>query len=620
MPGKTGAGDSLIKTFGIMLSACLAISALLTTSAFAQQTDQEPGEAEEFRVAILSQEAPHDAGVIVLPPVLTESDRKRYQRIFALQEKGNLAAAAKIISKLEDNILMGHVLAQKYLHPTAHRSKFNELKLWLGDFADHPDARRLYRLAMKRRPSGANPPNPPLGSAGAGIYSGESEYVPPHIPGRGINRDQRNRLSGLQRDMRHRIRRGWPTGARQILTSKAYLGLASETQYDAYQARIAWSYYLHNKDELAFELASASAERSRQFVPDADWTAGLSAWRLGRLEAAVGHFAKLAQSPGASPWLVASGAYWAARGELRLRRPQHVSYWLKLAARDPRTFYGLLATRALGLKPELDWRSSILTEAHLAVLDKSPAVRRARALAEVGQGARAEREIRALWPLASSALARAILPLAERLGLAAVQIALGTELRKLDGEAHDAAAFPLPGWQPEGGYAVDRALIFALIRQESKFKATAKSRRGARGLMQLMPATARFAARQERIKGVNSHTLLNPELNIALGQSYVRHLLAQDIVNGNIFYLLCAYNAGPGNLKKWLPKTNFNEDPLLFIESIRSRETRQFIERVIANYWIYRMRLGQPTPSLDATASGLWPKYSAQERSFAGNE
>ena len=138
--------------------------------------------------------------------------------------------------------------------------------------------------------------------------------------------------------------------------------------------------------------------------------------------------------------------------------------------------------------------------------------------------------------------------------------------------------------------------------------------------MQLMPGTARFAARQERITGVNSHTLLNPELNIALGQSYVQHLLTQDVVDGNIFYLLYAYNAGPGNLKKWLPKTNFNEDPLLFIESIRSRETRQFIERVITNYWIYRMRLRQPTPSRDATASGLWPNYSPQERSFADNE
>jgi len=620
VPGKTGAGDSLFQTFGIMLGACLAILALLASPTHAQQSDNASGETEEFRLAALLQEAPVGAGAVVLPAVLSEIDRKRYQQIFALQEKGDLAAAAKIIPKLQDKILMGHVLAQKYLHPTAHRSKFNELKPWLGEYGDHPDAQRLYRLAMKRRPSGANPPKTPLASTAIGQSSGESEYRPPRIPRRDIKREQRNRLSVLQREMRHRISRGWPTGARQTLTSTAHLGLASEAEFDAYQARIAWSYYLHNKDELAFELASASAERSRQFVPDADWTAGLAAWRLGRFEAAVGHFAKLAQSATVSPWLITSGAYWAARGELRLRRPQHVSHWLKHAARDPRTFYGLLATRALGIKPELNWRSSVLTESHLAELNKSAAARRARALAEVGQSVRAEREIRALWPRASSALARAMLPLAERLGLAAVQIALGTELRKLDGEMHDAASFPLPGWQPVGGYVVDRALIFALIRQESRFKATAKSRRGARGLMQLMPATARYAAQQARIKGVNRDMLLNPELNIALGQSYVRHLLAQDLVNGNIFYLLCAYNAGPGNLKKWLPKTNFNDDPLLFIESIRSRETRQFIERVIANYWIYRMRLGQPTPSLDATAAGLWPSYSPQERNFADNE
>ena len=620
MPEKFGAGDSFFKTLGVLLGVCLGVSALLAMPAFAQKINNAPTEMEKPRLAALSQQAPLDAGEIALPPVLGESDRMLYEQIFLLQEKGELGTAAKLISKLKDEILMGHILAQKYLHPTAHRSKFKELKLWLNEYADHPDARRLYRLAMKRKPSGVKAPKQPIATNGAGLSSGEGEYAPPRIPRRGINRDQRNRLSGLQRDMRARIRRGWPTGARQILTSEAHSGLASKAEYDAYQARIAWSYYLHNKDALAFELASASAARSRQFVPDADWTAGLAEWRLGRLEAAVGHFAKLAQSPTASPWLITSGAYWAARGELRLRRPQHVSYWLKIAAQDPRTFYGLLATRALGLKPNLNWRSSVLTEAHLAVLDRSTAVRRARALVEVDQGARAEKEIRVLWPRASSDLASAILPLVNQLGLAEIQITLGTELRKIDGKTHDSAAFPLPDWQPKGGYVIDRALIFALIRQESKFKATAKNRSGARGLMQLMPATARFAARQERIKGVNSRTLLNPELNIALGQSYVQHLLTQDVVDGNIFYLLCAYNAGPGNLKKWLPKTNFSEDPLLFIESIRSRETRQFIERVISNYWIYRMRLRQPTPSLDATASGLWPNYLAQERSFADNE
>ena len=619
MPGKTGVGEIFFKTLGIMLGACLGVSAFLATPAFAQRNDNTPAEMENFHLPVPLQETPLYAGEIALPPVLDESDRVLYGRIFLLQKEGKLGAAAKLILKLKDEILMGHVLAQKYLHPTAHRSTFNELKLWLNEYADHPDARRLYRLAMKRKPSDVKAPKSPIATNGAGLSSGGGEYALPRIPRRGINRDQRNRLLGLQRDIRARIRSGWPTGARQILTSKAHSELASEAEYDAYQARIAWSYYLHNKDALAFELASASAARSRQFVPDADWTAGLAEWRLGRLESAVGHFAKLAHSPTASPWLITSGAYWAARGELRLRRPQHVSYWLKIAAQDPRTFYGLLATRALGLEPDLNWRSSVLTEAHLAVLDRSMAVRRARALVEVHQGLRAEKEIRVIWPRASSTLASAILPLANQLGLAAIQIALGKELRKIDGEIHDAAAFPLPSWQPKGGYVIDRALIFALIRQESKFKATAKNRSGARGLMQLMPATARFAAQQERIKDVNSRTLLNPELNIALGQSYVQHLLTQDIVDGNIFYLLCAYNAGPGNLKKWLPKTNFNEDPLLFIESIRSRETREFIERVITNYWIYRMRLRQPTPSLDATASGLWPNYSPQERSFADN-
>ncbi len=626
MPEYTGVGDMLKRALGIVLGASFAAAALFAAPSHAQQSTDASSSAQEFRVAALSQQAttPEDAPLaaraIILPPVLSEQDQERYRQIFALQEKGELSAAAKKIAGLDDKILIGHVLAQKYLHPTAHRSKFGELKPWLEKYADHPDAKRLYKLALRRRPSGANKPRRPTAPGAIGLSTGESEYTSPRLPARGINRDQRKRLSALQLEMRQRMRRGWPTGARQTLTSKSHRGLASKAQFDSYQARIAWSYYLFNKDALAFELASASAERSRKYVPDADWTAGLAAWRLGRLEDAAHHFAFLAVSTKVSPWLASAGAYWAARSELKLRRPEHVSHWLRLAARDPRTFYGLLATRALGVAPALNWHASTLTVSHLKVLQKSLAARRARALAEVGQSVRAGREIRALWPRATPALAQALLPLAERLGLASVQMALGGQLSKLDGERHDGAAFPLPDWQPEGGYEVDRALIFALIRQESKFKANAKSRLGARGLMQLMPRTARFAAKRESIKGVDRHTLLNPELNIALGQSYIDHLLANQIVDGNLFYLLCAYNAGPGNLKKWLPKTNFAEDPLLFIESIRSRETRQFIERVSTNYWIYRIRLGQSTPSLDATVSGLWPAYLSQERNYAGNE
>ena len=120
-----------------------------------------------------------------------------------------------------------------------------------------------------------------------------------------------------------------------------------------------------------------------------------------------------------------------------------------------------------------------------------------------------------------------------------------------------------------------------------------------------MPATARFIAR----KRTSRLALLDPEMNIALGQKYIQHLIEDPTIDGNLFYATVAYNAGPGNLRKWRRKVDYQDDPLLFIESVRSRETRNFVERVMTNLWIYRLRLGQATPSLAATAAGEWPVY-----------
>ena len=86
-----------------------------------------------------------------LPRILSDSDIALYREIFALQEAGDLAPAAKLILELENPVLLGHVEAQKYLHPTAHRSSFHELEDWLEAYADHPQARRIYRLALRRK-------------------------------------------------------------------------------------------------------------------------------------------------------------------------------------------------------------------------------------------------------------------------------------------------------------------------------------------------------------------------------------------------------------------------------------------------------------------------------------
>jgi soluble lytic murein transglycosylase-like protein len=131
---------------------------------------------------------------------------------------------------------------------------------------------------------------------------------------------------------------------------------------------------------------------------------------------------------------------------------------------------------------------------------------------------------------------------------------------------------------------------------------------GARGLMQLMPATAGYMAKT-RFKGEKTETLFDPEYNIALGQKYLAYLLEHETVQGDLFRLAAAYNGGPGNLAKWEKRSAKMDDPLVFIESIPATETRHFIQRVLANLWIYRLRIGQATPSLDAIAAGERPLY-----------
>jgi soluble lytic murein transglycosylase-like protein len=172
--------------------------------------------------------------------------------------------------------------------------------------------------------------------------------------------------------------------------------------------------------------------------------------------------------------------------------------------------------------------------------------------------------------------------------------------------------FPVPRWKPRDGFIVDRALIYAFVRQESGFNTRARSHAGARGLMQLMPGTASFVSRST-FKGKKRDNLYDPELNLSLGQRYLIHLLEHDSVQGDLLLLAAAYNGGPGNLGRLQDRSAQPYDPLLFVESIPVRETRLFVGRVLSNLWIYQQRLGQPTPSLEALAAGERPIYSNQE-------
>ena len=98
--------------------------------------------------------------------LLTASDVEKYQSIFILQKKCEFKKANKEIIKIKNDILMGHVLAQRYLHPNCYRSKFIELSSWLKMYNDHPQAKRIYRLAIRRMPEGYKRPPGPIGAIG----------------------------------------------------------------------------------------------------------------------------------------------------------------------------------------------------------------------------------------------------------------------------------------------------------------------------------------------------------------------------------------------------------------------------------------------------------------------
>jgi len=298
--------------------------------------------------------------------------------------------------------------------------------------------------------------------------------------------------------------------------------------------------------------------------------------------------------------------------QLRAGRPDLAAGWLRSAAQHERTFYGLLARRALRDRTDFNFEPASFTDIDLNAVVVLPAARRALALLQAGEGAQAELELRSLASGAPATLYPVLAALAERGNMPALSLQLATMLSEVDGARHDPALYPLPRWRPQGGFSVDRALLFALVRQESEFLPEARSSAGAVGLMQLMPGTAQGMAARVGIK-LQKHSgagsLTDPVVNLALGQEFLGWLLKHEQINGNLILAAAAYNGGPGNLQRWRARPEYRADPLLFLETLPNRETRNFVARVLTNYWVYRLRLGQPTRDLDALAGGGWPVY-----------
>jgi soluble lytic murein transglycosylase-like protein len=607
----------IVRGLGVVLLAlAVAVVALPPAEGLGQTARVDSAERDYARV---DPTAPIPTVFDSLPRPLSSDDAALYRLIFELQSNGKWVEADRLVGRLGDRLLMGHVLAQRFLHPTAYRSSYPELRAWLEHYADHPQAETIHRLAERRKPGGSGPLPEPV----AGYLSGSGQELLEELPTNYDGPDgrpaaQSRAVADWLVAVRRLVGQGEPTNARKLLRHE-HARFADDVERDLARWFIARGYLVFRKDEEAMELASAAAVRSGHVEPRIHWTAGIAAWRLGEIDRAAVHFAALAEAENAALADVAAGAFWAARAYLRLFEPARYRAFLEIAAEATDGFYGVLAQHVLGRPVLFDWHQTLHATDHMGALLRIEGARRAMALGQIGQKAAADDEIRKLAARANPGLTEALAALAEKLQLPATQMRVAQRARLQDGRRHDGALYPVPPWTPEGGFTIDRALLFAIMRAESGFDPAAESHAGALGVMQILPSTAEAMAKRIDLSFAGPASLHDPKTNLTFGQAYVERLRDTYFIGDSVIHIAAAYNAGLKRAEEWAERYGDIDDPLLLMESIPIPETRLYIKKFMSNLWAYRIKLGQPAPELEALAAGDWPTYVALEQNDPGS-
>ncbi len=535
---------------------------------------------------------------------IDKEDVTLYKKIFRAIEKEDIEEADDLSDDVENQILMGHVLAQKYLSKT-YKSSYDELKEWLELYSDHPQAERIYRLAKRKGDKDCLTKPDSLSKINRTPYSWyNNDYENLSLAKRQLVRKNVNNFL-------RNINQGKTLRAKRILQNKAFRMAVPDREWDAMAATLTTVYFLDGQDKLALEWSTKPARRSQDAT--GLWFRGLAFWRQGKIREAAINFGKLGAKNDNDEWLVSAGAYWAYRAYDKIGDAKKAKKYLTMASKYRRTFYGLLANYALGNPLKYNWDSvpylndfsncSVVSE-----LVASPSIRRALILIHAKQSDLAAQELRGDLDAMNEKQREAALFIAKQYGMHSLAISISNLIKDNDREIYyDGIAYPDPDWEPKSGWQVDRALVWALVRQESGFNAKAQSGAGAKGLMQLLSSTAAYVTKDKRLRR-DSTPLFETKYNLETGQRYVSYLMEKDFIGNNLFFLTTAYNAGPGNLYKWQKRVKYGNDPLMFIEAIPSRQTRIYIERVLANFWMYNARFGQPSESLEELVHGEWPR------------
>lgn len=562
----------------------------------------------------------------LIPPTVPESavetdilsplDKTLYTQIFTHLDNGAFKEAEILSDTVENDLLKGYVLAQIYLAEETNPTK-KQLGDWLKKYADLPIAENVYNLAVKKKaPLPRKKPSDPAAHMAAGVCTSiriadpidltffkRASYVP---------ETYRKKVRMGMLYFSSAIRRGKTLAAKLHLNDRYVKKYLSQKDRDDSLTALAFAYFIDRQDKKAWETIQEPLKRADNRNPTAHWVAGLTAFRLQKWEEAEKAFKTLTAHPKAIPTQKSAGAFWTTRVLLKTEKYKEITSYLQQAATAaPNFFYGILAQRALGWPIGHSWKNSSSETPDTTAVLKEPGGRRAAAFIQIGRSEIAEKELIKLYAEKKS-LRKQLLAYTESIkeypDLNVRLAALSGEVETPDG---DNALYPYPNWTPTNGWQVEKALVYAFVRQESCFKNKAFSKAGARGVMQLMPSTARLMARKLK-QPYQLSRLHRIPYNLMIGQELIKTLLNYKTIDGNLLMTIASYNCGPKNTVKWQKREDFKNDPLMFVEGIPSRETRGFVKKVMGNYWVYRSLFGQDLSSIDDVLKGKYPVYKPE--------
>jgi soluble lytic murein transglycosylase len=347
------------------------------------------------------------------------------------------------------------------------------------------------------------------------------------------------------------------------------------------------------KYESAYKIASEhTLDKSPEFA-EAEWLSGWIALSfLNDPILAIDHFNNFYQNVG-YPISLSRGAYWLGRSHEKIGDQKQSQQWYEEATKYLTTYYGQLAH--LKIKPnenfELDEQQKI-EDAYRKSFYKKDLVKLIYLLHELDKSKYTKNILKHIAndniDSGSEILAAELASKISRYDFA-IQI---SKLASYEKRFHNNFNYPVistPGYV-NGRKIPETAFILSLIRQESEFDMSANSHAGAQGLMQLMPYTAKLVSKQAKLPYNKSRLISDPEYNINLGSHYIAGLILQ--YDGAYPFATAAYNAGPNRVKYW---KKINKDPqkkqidfVDWVELIKFKETRNYVQRVMENYNVYR--------------------------------